>query len=145
MNQQFRFATVGDAPQLASMNARLIRDERHRCQLSLTELQDQHVQWLSGEYQAVMFATDDQLVGYALYKQEPDWIYLRQFFVEPEYRRQGIGRSAMRWLMENAWKNALRIRLEVLVHNSPAQAFWESLGFRPYCITMELERGSDVL
>jgi GNAT superfamily N-acetyltransferase len=142
MKIDYRFATVDDAPLLAAMNARLIRDEGHRCRLSLVELQERHAGWLSGEYLAVMFGAVDRIAGYALYKHEPEWIYLRQFFVEPEYRRQGIGRRAIAWLMENAWSSAPRIRLDVLVGNHDARAFWQSLGFRQYCVTMELERPS---
>jgi GNAT superfamily N-acetyltransferase len=124
------------------MNARLIRDEGHRCRMSLDELQERQVRWLSADYQALLFTAEDRPVGYALYRQEPDWIYLRQFFVEPECRRQGIGRRAVAWLLENAWKDAQRVRLDVLTGNRTARAFWESVGFREYCLTMEIERPS---
>src|SRR5262245_51928750 len=65
MKIDFRLATTDDAPRLAAMNARLIHDEGHRNQMSLKELQDRQRQWLSTDYQAVLFAADDVPVGYA--------------------------------------------------------------------------------
>ena len=44
---------------------------------------------------------------------------------------------AIAWLLENVWKDAPRIRLDVLVGNSDGIKFWRSLGFADYCVTME--------
>jgi ribosomal protein S18 acetylase RimI-like enzyme len=43
----------------------------------------------------------------------------------------------MQWLMTNVWKDAARVRLEVLVGNTPGIAFWDALGFRGYALTLE--------
>ena len=134
---EYRLATVADAHLLAPMNYRLIRDEGHRNPMSVAELEQRMQAWLAGEYQAVLFDDEQGTAGYALFKREPDWIYLRQFFVQPERRRHGIGRTAMAWLLENVWKDAPRIRLDVLVGNTEGIEFWRSLGFADYCITME--------
>jgi GNAT superfamily N-acetyltransferase len=134
---KYRIATVADAHLLAPMNYQLIRDEGHRNSMSLAELEQRIEAWLTDEYQAVLFEDDRGTAGYALFKREPDWIYLRQFFVQPERRRHGIGRAAMTWLLENVWKDAPRVRLEVLVGNLQGIDFWRSLGFADYCITME--------
>ena len=45
----------------------------------------------------------------------------------------------MQWLMTNVWGSKTRIRLDVLVGNERGIAFWKSLGFEDYCITMERE------
>jgi GNAT superfamily N-acetyltransferase len=97
------------------------------------------VDWLAGEYEAILFEDDRGVAGYALFKREPEWVYLRQFYVEPERRRAGIGTDAMQWLLANRWNDAPRVRLEVLVANAAAARFWRSLGFVDYCITMERE------
>lgn len=133
----YRFAIGADARLLAAMNHRLIRDEGHRNSMSVAELETRMRAWLEEEYQAVLFDDEQGTAGYALFKREPDWIYLRQFFVQPELRRRGIGRAAMAWLLENVWNDAPRIRLDVLVGNSDGIEFWRSLGFVDYCITME--------
>jgi GNAT superfamily N-acetyltransferase len=134
---QYRLATTADAPLLSRMNHRLIRDEGHRNAMSVAELQARMEGWLGGKYEAVLFSDATGPAGYALFRRDEDYIYLRQFFVEPDRRRQGIGRAAMTWLLENAWNEAPRIRLEVLVGNSAGIAFWRSLGFVDYCVTME--------
>lgn len=122
------------------MNRQLILDEGHRNRMSLPELEQRMTRWLQGEYEAVIFERNHAALGYALFKRESEWIYVRQFFVCPEYRKQGIGRSAFSWLVENVWKGR-RIRLDVLVGNMTGIAFWRSLGFSDYCLTMELDNG----
>ena len=136
----YRSATHADGMLLASMNAALIQDEGHRNSMTLPELQARMAGWLDGEYEAVVFSKDDADVGYCLYKLEPEWIYLRQLFVKRDYRRQGFGRAALEWLTAHQWKEASRIRIEVLVDNSAAIAFWRSVGFVDYCTTMEFVR-----
>jgi len=107
---KYRFATAADAHTLAPMNFQLIRDEGHRNSMSMAELEQRMRAWLDSEYQAVLFDDEQGTAGYALFKREPDWIYLRQFFVEPERRRRGIGRAAMTWLMDNVWGSTKNCR-----------------------------------
>ena len=134
---EYRISTAAEVHLLAPMNHRLIRDEGHRNSMSVAELETRMQAWLASEYQAVLFDDEQGTAGYALFKREPEWIYLRQFFVQPERRRRGIGRAAFAWLLENVWKDAPRIRLDVLVGNSDGIEFWRSLGFADYCLTME--------
>jgi GNAT superfamily N-acetyltransferase len=138
---EYRQATLADAPALAAMNWQLIRDEGHRNPMTVGELEARMAGWLSGEYEAVLFGQTGSSAGYALCRREPEYIYLRQFFVRPEFRRRGIGRAAIGWLRQNAWRGASRIRLEVLVGNAAGLAFWRAVGFRDYCVTLELESG----
>lgn len=105
--------------------------------MSASELEQRMFGWLGREYQAVLFEDEAGAAGYALYKNEAEWVYLRQFFVRPERRRQGLGRAAMKWLLENVWRESPRIRLDVLVGNENGIQFWRSLGFEDYCLTME--------
>ena len=78
-------------------------------------------------------------VGYALFRREPDHIYLRPLFVQREGRRRGIGRAIVEWLIENVARDATRIRIEVLVGNEAAKSFWKAIGFHEYCVTLELD------
>ena len=137
---QYRFAKPEDAELLASLNAQLIRDEGHRNQMAISQLADRMSGWLrSGEYEAVLFENAGMVTSYALYRKEVEHVYLRQLFVCPELRRQGIGREAISWLWRNAWQRAPRLRIEVLIGNSDGHAFWRSVGFAEYCATMEME------
>ena len=103
-----RAATSSDLPLLAEMNFQLIRDEGHRNRMSQAELEERMARWLAGDYEAVIFEQNDEPVGYTLFKEEPDWLYVRQFFIHREHRRKGLGRAAMEWLRENAWGPMLR-------------------------------------
>jgi GNAT superfamily N-acetyltransferase len=136
-----RFATVDDATALAPLNHALIRDEGHRNTMSVPELAQRMASWLAGDYQAVVFEDAGNPIGYALFRRESEHVYLRQFFVISEYRRRGIGRAAIEWLRQHAWGRDQRIRLDVLVGNRGGIAFWHAVGFRDYCLTLELESG----
>lgn len=137
---EYRFAVEEDAALLAEMNQQLIRDEGHRNKMTLAQLQERMAGWLGGKYTAVVFSEGSEAVGYALYRNEAEWVYLRQLFVKAGMRRKGIGREAISWLKDNAWKNDKIIRVEVLVGNPEGMSFWKAVGFENYCITMEMER-----
>ncbi len=135
---QYRFATVADSAVLAQMNQQLIRDEGHRNPMDLPQLEVRMADWLSGSYTAVLFEQNGTVCGYALFRQEAEHVYLRQFYMSPALRRKGHGRRAIEWLKANAWTNAPRVRLDVLVGNTAGRAFWQAMGFTEYCVTMEL-------
>lgn len=139
---EFRFATAADAPELATMNAELVQDEGHRNRLTLAEFEARMVRFLADDYRAVLFEDAGQAAGYALFRREPEWVYLRQLFVRPDYRRRGVARAALAWLRFRAWPEAPRVRIDVLIGNAPAVAFWRAVGFRDYCLTMEWEPGA---
>lgn len=108
--------------------------------MSPVELGARMAQWLASEYQAAVVEGHDQILAYALYRSEPEFIYLRQLFVRPDQRRKGIGRALLRWLWQHSWKDVPRVRVEVLTGNVAGQAFWRALGFSDYCLTLELPR-----
>jgi GNAT superfamily N-acetyltransferase len=94
----FRFATQADCRALAELNHQLIRDEGHRNPMTVPELDQRMRSWLAGEYQAVIFEAAGGIVAYALFREEPEEIYLRQLFVVRHKRRQGVGRKAIEFL-----------------------------------------------
>jgi predicted acetyltransferase len=138
----FRFARPEDANILAPLNAQLIRDEGHRNAMTIPQLADRMAGWLRGEYQAVLFEQSNTTIGYALFRREPEFIYLRQLLIQSEFRRRGYGREAIDWLWRNAWQGAPRLRVDVLVGNSVALDFWRAIGLCEYCVTMETESPS---
>jgi predicted acetyltransferase len=95
-------------------------------------------QWLSSEYEATLFEQEGETLGYALFRHDAEWVYLRQFFVCRSWRRRGVGRRAIEWLKQNVCHGE-RLRIDVLVDNTTAIAFWRSVGFVDYCLTMESE------
>jgi ribosomal protein S18 acetylase RimI-like enzyme len=138
MTTAYRDATIEDAHILEHLNQQLVSAEGHRTRLAGEKLVERMTQWLSSDYSAVLFSDSANIVGYALYRDDSDYIYLRQFYISTEYRRQGCGRAAIDWLRKNRWAHAPRIRIDVLVGNTTGIAFWKSVGFADYCITMEL-------
>jgi ribosomal protein S18 acetylase RimI-like enzyme len=134
---EFRQATVDDAALLARMNAELIRDEGHRNPMNMGQLRERMQAWLAQEYTAVIFAFGAEPVGYALYSQPREYLYLRQFYIRPQFRRRGWGRQALDWLREHRWKGVARVRVEVLAGNQAGLAFWKAAGFEPYSQTLE--------
>lgn len=139
----FRFAGPDDIPTLAQMNRQLIVEERHRNKMSMDELVERMRGFLNGEYKAVVFEVDGQIAGHALYRRDPEWFYIRQFFVHPEFRRRGVGRAAVEWMMTHCFKEAERVRLEVLAWNPAGLAFWRAIGFTDYCVALEKEVGAE--
>ena len=132
-----RQANVSDVELLAELNHQLIRDEGHRNNMSVSELQSRMQSWLTGEYEAYLFSLAEATVGYTLFRRESEYVYLRQFFIVADYRRRGLGRAAFEWMREHRWRSGSRLRLEVLIDNERALDFWRAMGFRDYCLTLE--------
>lgn len=137
LSLRWRQATASDVALLAQFNKQLIEDEQHRNRMTVAELEARMRGWLAGEYDAIMFEQHDVPVAYALFRTEPDDIYLRQFFVARQHRRQGIGRTALHLLHTAIWTAPSRITVEVLAANRQAHAFWKSVGFADYAVTLE--------
>ena len=124
MPMKHRRATLDDCARLAELNHQLIPDEGHRNRMTIPELAVRMREWLSSGYAAVIFETDKEVTAYALYREQPEEIYLRQFFVARSHRRQGVGRKAFEILRTKIWPVDKRLTVEVLVQNAPALAFW---------------------
>ena len=134
---EYRDASSADIELLARLNLQLIRDEAHRNPMTLARLKVRMDNWLQNEYQAVLFEHDGETVGYALFRDDAEYTYLRQFFVAAQHRRKGLGRQAIEWLSTHRWQDALGVRVEVLIGNEEAVAFWRAIGFVDYCLTLE--------
>ena len=134
----FRRATLNDCALLAELNHQLIRDEGHRNRMTVPELEQRMKGWLASEYAAALFENDGEVVAYALYREQPEEIYLRQLFVARNRRRQGIGRQAVEILRSKIWPKNKRLTVEVLVQNKAAVAFWRAVGYKDYSLTLEI-------
>ncbi|MGD1018833.1 MAG: GNAT family N-acetyltransferase [Verrucomicrobiia bacterium] len=134
----YRLATADDCPLLAKLNHQLIHDEGHRNPMTVPELEQRMRRWLEGEYVAILFEEAGKVVAYALYRERPDEIYLRQLFVVRQRRRKGLGKQAMRLLRTEIWPTTKRLTVEVLVANTAGVAFWRSVGYRDYSLQLEI-------
>ena len=137
MNLSWHEASDADLGLLAEWNHQLIRDEGHRNPMTVAQLAERMKKWLQGDYHAVLFSSDEP-VGYALFRKEEELVYLRQFFVRRDRRRAGIGRAAFSILREQVWPHGVRLTVDVLCRNQSGIAFWRSVGYRDYCLSLEI-------
>jgi [ribosomal protein S18]-alanine N-acetyltransferase len=71
------------------------------------------------------------VLGYICFWLAADEIHLLNLAVVPDYRRQGVGRRLLQFLLEQAHINkAEEIYLEVRPSNRPALELYGSLGFK---------------
>ncbi|MCU0512861.1 MAG: GNAT family N-acetyltransferase [Anaerolineae bacterium] len=143
MTLDFRLATVDDAPLLAHMNQQLIVDEASRNPMTLAQLEERMARWLAGEYQAVLFFKEGQVVGYLLFRPSRDEyypyqpnMYIRQFFIERSFRRRGIGQVAFEMAAARVFPPHSTLALDVLETNPEARQFWLKLGFEVYATAL---------
>ena len=101
--------------------------------------------WLLGDWELKLFATDDRVVGYAVYQTRRDEyfpdqtiVYLRQFYLERELRGQGLGTAVIQSLAAEHFPPGCRVVIDVLASNPRGYDFWRRVGFEPYCTTMHL-------
>jgi len=139
MEIQYRCATVSDVPLLARMHRQSVEDECGKPYPSLSECEAEIERCLGGKGEAILFQVGGADVGYTLFQREPEGIFLRHFFVCREHRRQGIGRTAIQWLITEAWQRPARVRLVVHVKNAAGHTFWRVVGFSDWLIDMKME------
>src|SRR6266513_2401444 len=106
--------------------------------MSVPELEQRMRNWLADEYTGIVFEDGGEVVAYALFREQQEEIYLRQLFVVRHRRRQGIGRRALDILRSEYWPKTKRLTVDVLVQNEQSIAFWRAVGYRDYCLTLEI-------
>jgi predicted acetyltransferase len=137
-----RFGNDTDLDLLAAWNKQLIQDEGHRNPMTIPELKKRMANWISIDYKIVIFEAAGEPLAYALFKERKNEIYLRQLFVRRDKRRNGIGRQAVGILLKDIWPSYTRLTVEVLISNTVAVNFWHALGFKDYCLKLELTPSS---
>lgn len=137
-----RLATAYDLDLLAEWNRQLIEDEGSRNPVSVAELRDRMSDWImKGGYRAVLFHHGEPAVAYALYRENDDEVFLRQFFVARDHRRRGLGRAAMNILKAELWPGDKALAVDVLAHNATAYTFWRECGYEAEYIRMRRNPG----
>ena len=132
-------ATLADLSLLAKWNKEMIADQGHRNPMNVDELEDRMKNWLENEsYIAHIFYDRSSPVAYSLYREEANEVFLRQFYVCRDFRRQGIGTRAMEILLKDIWPNDKRLIVEVLLTNKPAIEFWKAVGYREHYLGLEI-------
>jgi ribosomal protein S18 acetylase RimI-like enzyme len=92
--------------------------------------------WRSAIYQArwVVARTAHGVIGVVRSSQDPgspERRYIEALWVAPEFRRLGVGRRLVRWLIDRERKSGIKeILLWVIDTNVYARSFYLSMGFR---------------
>jgi len=130
--------TNQDVPQLALMNKHLIEDEKSSNPMSVAELESRMSDFINDDYNAYFFIEDETILGYALIRHTSTPPYLRQFYIERDFRRKHHGKQAFYQLME--YIQADTIDIDVLPWNERGHSFWKSCGFDDTCISMRYKK-----
>jgi GNAT superfamily N-acetyltransferase len=75
---------------------------------------------------------------------EASEVFVDEFYVVPDARRQGVARRLVAALRD--WADELeadRLRLRVMYANEAGRAFWRSVGGAPFSVAMTLELDRD--
>jgi len=142
MQLTLKNASFRDVTELCMFNQLLIRDEGSNNTMTLKELEQRMLGLFNNGYQATFVCIDGENIGYVLFVERKNekaesYIFLRHFFIEDTYRRQGIGKDVITQLKAEQFKDK-KVLLEVLVSNERGRNFWESCGFEYRSMTMEL-------
>lgn len=142
-NLSWRRCTPDDAELLAGLNEQLSRDEGAAPVGPLSAYVVRMREWLEdGRYEAALVHSGSEPVAYVVWRHDPDYadVYVRQFFVVPGHRGQGLGRTLFEEAALELWAGHT-LRLDVYDSNPRGGAFWESLGFAPYSRLMRRRPG----
>ena len=125
---QVHKCNIHDLHQLTQFNKRLIEDEQSDNTMNEAELYQRMQTFITTEYDAYFFIEKESIIGYALVKNTSSPLYLRQFYIDRQFRRMHYGEKAFHELL--AYLRISTIDIEVLTWNERAIRFWEKLNFK---------------
>jgi ribosomal protein S18 acetylase RimI-like enzyme len=130
--------TPSDWSELRSVRLRALAD----APTAFISEPDREADWQEDDWRSVIeqarwvvARTAHGVVGVARSKQDPESPqrrFIEAVWVEPEFRRLGVGHRLVRWLIDSELRSGIKeILLWVIVGNAHARSFYVSLGFRP--------------
>lgn len=126
---ELRRASVEDLEILTAMNLLLREDEKMDNNMTENEVRKRMRFFIkSKRYEVFLFQEREIIKGYIVIEIFRKPLYIRQFFVKREFRRQGIGTCVLDMILQ--YFNTKEIDVDVLVWNTNAIAFYEKYGFR---------------
>lgn len=135
-------ATTCSSPLMIANIRWMIR--RDRPQVLGIEYRSFECPWLEEEFDiclrqrncvGMVDAIGDRVVGFIIYELHRTRYHVLKFVVDPEYRRQGVGRQMAEKLASKLSEDRrTRILIEVRETNLGAQFFWRAVGFRAIAV-----------
>ncbi|MFW5689683.1 MAG: NUDIX domain-containing protein [Spirochaetota bacterium] len=126
-------------PTLAEMNLALLEQQAIEARPEPKELETRIRNFLADGYQAVLFRWDGQIVGYALYRLYPKYAYIRHFYLERGISKKLRIADAFSLLRNEELSDYASLRLDVPESAKESLQRWESIGFRPRSVRLELQ------
>lgn len=130
---------VSAAQRLARLNSALLEQQGIPADPPLEELEHRMRDLMEEGYQAVVFTWDQRTVGYCLYRLYPKYAYIRHFYIDRTVHKKLKAADAFSLLRARELADYASIRLDVPESAKESLALWESLGFRPRSIRLELQ------
>jgi 8-oxo-dGTP pyrophosphatase MutT (NUDIX family) len=134
----YRHATEGDIRVLAKLNSALLEAQNVESGMGLDALEVRMREFLAGDYQAVLFVFRENVVGYALFRLFPKYAYVRHIYVDTTAGKK-VRIDAAFGLLRTEFQDYASVRLDVPEGNKESLKLWESMGFQPRSVTLELE------
>ena len=131
-------ADEADIPTLAELHLALLGQQGIRAHPEQVELEAKIRGYLGDGYQAILFRWRESTVGYCLYKLYPKYAFLRHFYVEQGVHKRVNTEAAFSLLRGNEFADYASVRLDVPEQAKESLARWESIGFRPRAVRLEL-------
>lgn len=94
-------------------------------------------------YRTIVYEENDTIYGYADYlllkvDDSNGMVMVGDIFVAKQYRYQGVGKSLVNEIFNDAKNNCCKtVRIDVHINNTNAQKFYEKAGLVPRSIQME--------
>lgn len=129
-------ASEHDVPVLAILNKRLIEDEHYPNPMNINQLEERMKKWLRNEYLAYTIKENHEILGYCLFRDDGDFYYMRQLYIDRPHRRKGLATKLLDWMYAHIWIDK-KTRLDVLPDNAQAIEFYTSYGFKTRCFNLE--------
>lgn len=119
-----------EEPENLDLSARLFAGMYSRPGYRLTEAEAYRrlATMQAGPWQIHELRIDGSAVGFVLWVDLVEYVFVRSFAIDPKRRRDGMGRAFFKLLREGTWPAGRQIRLEVA--KGGPWAFWEKLKFK---------------
>ncbi|MFP4113478.1 MAG: NUDIX domain-containing protein [Spirochaetota bacterium] len=134
----YRRADERDAPELAAFHSALLHEQGISSELGQAELENRVRGFLGNGYQAVLFQWKEQTVGYALYRLSPKYAFIRHFYLDRDVSKKLHVSEAFSLLRNEEMRDYASIRIDVPESDKEGLALWESIGFQPRSVRLEL-------
>jgi predicted acetyltransferase len=127
---------LADTEELARLNLELMVAEDYDQKLPLEELIPRMSSFLQTEYDAFYIMFEGKKAGYILIKTTSKPLYIRQFYILPQFQRNGLGQRTIKALQEQY--NTKTFDVEVMAWNEVGFNFWKKADFKLRCYSMRL-------